>query len=199
MTSRQEAAMETRRNMIETGDRLIRERGSFNFSVDDVVKACGIARGTFYIYFKNKADLVQTISRQYFEDVGSAVATMEGPVLERLRFYIMGFIDGMERNGPHIAQLWVAYTVNPDTVPEGVDGGKPDYDVASLRELLESMVSSRDLAPDTPVGDIARMVIYQLYGALFFWCYSNGELDTRAHMDAYIRAQLEPMMSRYIL
>lgn len=198
MTSRQEAAMETRRKIIETGDRLLRERGSFNISVDDIVRACGIARGTFYIYFKNKADLVQTISRQHFEDVGVEAADMEGSVMDRLRFYIMGFIDGMERNGHRLAQQWVSYTISPDAVPEGFDGGKPAYDIESFRSLLQSMVDSGDLVCGTPVDDIARMVIHQLYGTLFYWCYTNGEMDTRAHMDSYIRGQLEPMISRYV-
>lgn len=54
MTNRQKAAMETRRRLLETGERMIAEQGFSNVSIDDIVKACGVARRTFYTYFKNK-------------------------------------------------------------------------------------------------------------------------------------------------
>lgn len=38
------------------------EKGIYKASIDDIVKNANVAKGTFYLYFKDKADLLQQIS-----------------------------------------------------------------------------------------------------------------------------------------
>ena len=54
MTKRQEIAQETRRRIYTTACSLIEEKGFANVSVEDITRACGVAKGTFYVYFKRK-------------------------------------------------------------------------------------------------------------------------------------------------
>lgn len=52
---------EKRLKIIETGYRLFQQKSVDSTAIDDVVKAAGIARGTFYLYFKDKSDLLEQI------------------------------------------------------------------------------------------------------------------------------------------
>ena len=52
---------EKRMKIIETAYRLFQQKSVSSTAVDDVVKAAGIARGTFYLYFKDKSDLLEQI------------------------------------------------------------------------------------------------------------------------------------------
>ena len=49
--------------------KLISKKGFDNLNVEDITKACKIAKGTFYIYFKHKEDIVFEICRPPFEQI----------------------------------------------------------------------------------------------------------------------------------
>lgn len=50
-----------RENLMESGLKLFTNRGVQLTSIDDIVKSAGIAKGTFYLYFKDKYDLLEKI------------------------------------------------------------------------------------------------------------------------------------------
>jgi AcrR family transcriptional regulator len=50
-----------RTNILDAAYELFIEKSFNNTSIDDVVKRAGIAKGTFYLYFKDKHDLVERI------------------------------------------------------------------------------------------------------------------------------------------
>lgn len=53
--------MEKRMKILESAFSLFLEKSVAATAVDDIVKASGIARGTFYLYFKDKSDLLEQI------------------------------------------------------------------------------------------------------------------------------------------
>lgn len=56
------------------------ERGVAGTAVSDIVKAAGIAQGTFYLYFDSKDDVLVAVAEQFVADVGIAVeASLAGP------------------------------------------------------------------------------------------------------------------------
>ncbi|MBQ7409298.1 MAG: TetR/AcrR family transcriptional regulator, partial [Alphaproteobacteria bacterium] len=56
MNMRERAALETRKKLLKTGQKLIMRKGLSNISVEDITNAAGVAKGTFYTYFKRKED-----------------------------------------------------------------------------------------------------------------------------------------------
>ena len=50
-----------RTNILDAAYELFIEKSFKNTSIDDVVKKAGIAKGTFYLYFKDKHDLMDRI------------------------------------------------------------------------------------------------------------------------------------------
>ncbi len=65
--------LEKKLKIIDTAFSLFREHSVNATAVDDIVKAAGIARGTFYLYFKDKSDLLEQIilykSTEYMRQV----------------------------------------------------------------------------------------------------------------------------------
>ena len=53
--------IEKKKKIIETAYQLFRSAGISGPAIDDVVRAAGIARGTFYLYFKDKSDLIDQL------------------------------------------------------------------------------------------------------------------------------------------
>ncbi len=52
---------ERRAEIVDTADRLFREHGYANCSVEMIIQEIGVAKGTFYYYFKSKPDILKAI------------------------------------------------------------------------------------------------------------------------------------------
>ncbi len=65
------------------------DRGVAGTAVSDIVKAAGIAQGTFYLYFESKDDVLLAVAERFVADLGAALeASVSGPEVrapERLR------------------------------------------------------------------------------------------------------------------
>ncbi len=98
--------LEKKMKIIDTAFSLFREHSVNATAVDDIVKAAGIARGTFYLYFKDKSDLLEQIilykSTEYMKTV--LKTTLSEPLIEdsdffeRVRVFLNCFIDFLIRN-----------------------------------------------------------------------------------------------------
>ncbi|GEU03336.1 TetR family transcriptional regulator [Bacillus anthracis] len=79
---------ERRKEILETAERLFLTKGYTNTTVNDILKEIGIAKGTFYHYFKSKEEVMdEIIMRIIKEDVAKAkviVSNPNIPVLEKL-------------------------------------------------------------------------------------------------------------------
>lgn len=198
MTNRQKAAMETRRRLLETGERMIAEQGFSNVSIDDIVKACGVARGTFYTYFKNKEDIVQAISCQRFGDIATEIKKMDSGIQEKLCYYVKEFTKKIQQHGLKITQQWVKNVIDPDAVSEDKDRKKLYYDLETLQEILQSAVKKGELSQATPIQKITNLIISQLYGIMTCWCMSNGSFETESLLENYCEMQLKALLAPYI-
>jgi TetR/AcrR family transcriptional regulator, transcriptional repressor for nem operon len=49
---------ETRQRIVETASRLFQEKGVDRVGVDEIMRACGLTHGGFYVHFRNKEQLI---------------------------------------------------------------------------------------------------------------------------------------------
>ena len=79
---------ERRKEILETAERLFLTKGYTKTTVNDILKEIGIAKGTFYHYFKSKEEVMdEIIMRIIKDDVAKAkviVSNPNIPVLEKL-------------------------------------------------------------------------------------------------------------------
>lgn len=84
---------ERRKEILETAERLFITKGYTKTTVNDILSEIGIAKGTFYHYFKSKEEVMdEIIMRIIKEDVAKAkviVSNPNIPVLEKLLRVLM--------------------------------------------------------------------------------------------------------------
>ena len=93
------------RTIIENhAENLFIVKGVENTTVNDIVKEAGIAKGTFYLYFKNKNDLVDSIISAYTDDfLRTLFSSDKGePKIKKLSRDIL---DYFEKNPFYLAEL----------------------------------------------------------------------------------------------
>ena len=62
MSPRRVDEAERASGIIASAARLFREKGVRSVSIDEIVRGAGIAKGTFYLYFKTKDDLLERLA-----------------------------------------------------------------------------------------------------------------------------------------
>ena len=75
-----------RQELIDAAVAVFSAKGVAAASVDDIVRAAGVAKGTFYLYFATKDDAVNAVAASMVERVADrieAVATDPTPVARR--------------------------------------------------------------------------------------------------------------------
>jgi AcrR family transcriptional regulator len=90
MTPRPRADRAARRaELADVAARVFAERGVSGTAVSDIVKAAGIAQGTFYLYFESKDDIVLAVVEQVAEQmlaaIRSAIETTGTTAAEKFR------------------------------------------------------------------------------------------------------------------
>ena len=64
---RKEKAILTKNKVFETAIKLIKEKGYDNVTVSQICEKAGVAKGTFYVHYKSKEDIVK---ESYYSDMG---------------------------------------------------------------------------------------------------------------------------------
>lgn len=83
-----------RLEIILCAKKLFEKNGYENTTVDSIIQAAGIAKGTFYYYFKTKKDILHALVKHIGSDIQdhfkSIVALKDVPAIEKLRLMIRG-------------------------------------------------------------------------------------------------------------
>ena len=199
MNKRQLSAQKTKRKLIATALDLIKEKGFDAINVEDITKAAGVAKGTFYTYFKKKEDIVLEISRTPFGEIVDEIAAMENAALfEKLTKYFHRFMEQVEYCGIHVCREWIRYVIDPNSVPENIDNKKWVYDFKMLKNILENAIKSSELKKNTPVELLTHIIISELYGMMTCWCMSDGKFEPLDWTNRFCDIQLKAIFKPYL-
>lgn len=198
MGKRQESALETRRKLLETGEKFIRERGFDSVSVEDITNACGVAKGTFYTYFKRKEDIVQELSFREFGEIAERTKAMKGSFLEKITYYAVNFSSHIENSGVKMAQQWTKNVIDPSADISG-EYSKLDYDTKTLTDIFEFSVQNGELSSEIPVEECVELLNSQLYGLMVCWCMSGGNYSLKERTQKFCSFALDRLFEPYIV
>ncbi len=110
ITNRTLIAQETRRKLVEASIRLFSERGFNNVKIDDICSECGVAKGTFYHYFKTKYDIISEDNKEFcknIEEVFFEDEDMDAAI--NIVLLMNAFIEMVERRGIEIKKAQTLY------------------------------------------------------------------------------------------
>ena len=199
MNKRQVLAQETKRKLIIAGLELIKENGFNAINVEDITKKAGVAKGTFYTYFKRKEDIVLDISRIPFGEIAEEVRKMEGlKIIDKITHYFHRFMECVESCGIEVCRQWTKDVLDPKSADVNKDHQKWAYDVAMLRGILQNAIEARELVEVTPIEDLTHIIICELYGMMTCWCMSDGKFEPLDWTERFCRVQLESVLKPYI-
>lgn len=90
--------------IIASAARLFREKGVRAVSIDEIVQGAGVAKGTFYLYFKTKDDLLEKLAVAVVRQMARAVAAeglKEGRAIDRFTGAVLA-MQRVDRNQQYL-------------------------------------------------------------------------------------------------
>ena len=159
--------LEKKMKIIDTAFSLFRQYSVNETAIDDIVKAAGIARGTFYLYFKDKSDLLEQIilykSTDYMKTVlqnafsESKMTDMD--FYEKVRFFLNCFIDFLIENKEVLPVMQKNISSCIKNIPEFFD--------SEISELYNSLISQMVELGYTPENaHITAFIVIDMTGSV---------------------------------
>lgn len=199
MGKRQELALMTRKKLLEAGEKLINERGFDAVSVEDITNECGVAKGTFYTYFKRKEDIVQELSFREFGEIAEHTKNLNGTFIDKLVYYSVHFSSHIEHTGVKMAQQWTKNVIDPNALADAEKGSKLEFDIKTLTDIFLNSIKQNEISKETPVEKFVDFIIAQLYGLMVCWCMSDAEHSLSKRTEAFCGFVLKPLIEPYLI
>lgn len=169
----------TKRQLYQCAMKLFRERGFDQVSVDEIVREAGMAKGTFYIYFNTKSDIILEMLRQYdtyYDQIMSGLPD-DLSIDEQMEEIVKGACRFTEE----VIGLDLIRVLYVKQLTEGQEHpGLLNEDRALFRILSELLTAGQRAGVYDPVLDVpdtTRLILHGIRASFFEWCSSRGKFD----------------------
>lgn len=197
MGKRQEAALETRKNIVETVKSILEEKSAQDINIEDITTKAGVAKGSFYTYFKRKEDVISEIVLTEFERAKDIVTKSSDSAYEQICMYLKQSVDIIEKNTLQVAQQWMKSVIAP--LQEEKSGEKKyQFDIDNIDAILTKAVNTGELRADTPIEILTENIVNYYYGAVVAWCITKGdEGKLKESLNHFCRYELTVIIELY--
>ncbi|VUW95636.1 HTH-type transcriptional regulator AcrR [Streptococcus constellatus] len=194
MSKREEKKTATRQTLLDTADQLIAQKGYEHLSVEEITKASGIAKGTFYNYFKKKEDLIAELGRQHFRPLNDSIVELAAKygVLKSIQIYLEKYSQIIEDSGLERLRSWLQFIMSNKKVES-----KWELDIKVLQDSLQQLLEQKKLKPNTPTLLLATSIMEHIYGLLLIWTM-NPETRLTSRVQSYTHFELPLLLNDYI-
>ncbi|HYG59176.1 MAG TPA: TetR/AcrR family transcriptional regulator [Symbiobacteriaceae bacterium] len=180
---------ELRAALIQTGLRLFAEKGFAATTVDEITTAAGVAKGTFYNYFKTKEDLALagTLAVQAeWSGMVNRLMTEARNTRERLNMVFAGASDWVQSNR-EVTWVWCIERLRRGREATGGPSGFGRLLTGVYRAGQAQGEVRRDRQPELLALEMEGMFLAYVAS----WHHSEGAFDLGAAMRKAVETNLE--------
>lgn len=181
LTKRKQQAIRTRKKIYEKAKELFSKYGYEAVSIDDIVKAAGVARGSFYVYFLSKEDLSVYMMMDelgvYQAKVAQAWEALDKnqPAAELIVQTACGICSMVYGWG--VETMRTVYRIFLERAATTGNSCKAMFEMPHLfTSLYELGVSRNELKP-ADTAAVAENIQSILIGLTYQWCLYHPDFD----------------------
>lgn len=164
--------------LLDAAERLFATEGVAATTVADITGAAGVAKGTFYLYFDSKEQLLGTLKERFIEGMVDVVAEATGDVepadiRERGDQLVAAVVDHSLAHR-HMLEVAVRESPDPDTAELFAEANR------RMIGLIEAAIHSGASAGQVRVDDpetTASLIYFGLAGTLYHVLLYEEEMD----------------------
>ena len=191
--TRKEKAAATKKKIFETAITLIKQKGYENVTVSEVCKAAQVAKGSFYVHYKSKEDIVND---SYYTDMGEYITsryqefirtTPNVNSIDRIKFFLNSEFEFAAHAGFELTCL--AYSLNLSSC---TPGPSEHFSKRNFTNILYNEIKSSKEHQSTPLSTKEVFDFFEsiVRGVMATWCFSNNSFDIVSQGKKYIDCAL---------
>lgn len=189
-------AEENRTKMMENAIRLFQEHGYENVTIDDIVKAAGFSRGTFYKLFISKDDLVisymvrwNALYDQYYRN---ELEHSDMDALEKIRLLMRFMLLASTQGGPEFQRLAIASSLRDDVLAEKMAKAHEEID-SIYRHILQEGKRDGCITVRYTDEELINMIYTVIEGTALRWALSRTKEGVESHIQKSIELTIHAM------
>ncbi|TVQ35650.1 MAG: TetR/AcrR family transcriptional regulator [Spirochaetaceae bacterium] len=176
-TRRKEQAQQTRAAIMEHAQRLFRERGFEAVTIEEITEAAGVARGSFYTYFKNKSEIIIAEFRDiddYYRRYAVNLKRYKSAGDKLLAFTRaqMRYVRDTVGN-ENLKVLYANQTIEPGAVK--IINNRDRFWYHLIRDTIAEGQAAGEFRVDRSPEQLADWFNRTIRGHFLEWCISSGE------------------------
>lgn len=168
-------------NLFDSAYELFGSKGVYDTSIDDIVKKAGVAKGTFYLYFKSKYDIVdRIILKKSFSLLSEAINATTNKQSENLTDSIIYFIDYIIeyfKNNKTLLKI-IHKNLSWGIYRKAIANKEQNEEIDNMLQLVKNIINKSNFDEESFEKNL--FMIIELTGAV---CYSSIILNEPEPID----------------
>ena len=158
--------------LFNTAYDLFTTKGINSTAISDIVEKAGVAKGTFYLYFKDKYEirdrLIAETARKLFLSAHEELQKSDIPAFEDKMIFIVDYVIGkLEKNKPVLR--FISKNLSWGVFRQAVTKSEEDAELSSMeyfQQLIQADPTLRLRAPETMLFLIAELASSACYSTI---------------------------------
>lgn len=154
---------------------LMGQKNYHDITIDEICENAGIAKGTFYYYFKSKQEILLHLCRKANDDIVSELAFDESKSARELFDHYIDIISSATvriTSSVH-ARMLIALMTSGSS--ESVQESNPQFEY--VRKILRHGQTRGEISARVNIDNLNQMITASIQGLIVFWTIDDGKFD----------------------
>ena len=187
-------------SLLRTAYHLFIENGVSKTSISDITNKAGVAKGTFYLYFKDKYDLRNRLvahhSSHLFEN---AIADLDASIenlsfSEKIIFITDNILSQLEKNKPLL--MFISKNLSWGIFKSSIRSAPKNSDEFNFMELYKSML--KDAPGELEEPEIMLFMIIELVNSTCYSAILHSEPVSLEKLKPYLYRSINEIINSHI-
>lgn len=172
----------TKQKIYNIAIELITSNGYDKVTVDEICQKAGVAKGTFYVHFKAKEDIVKSIYRDNAQKYVNEKMNLEENgiqgTLDELYNCCTLFLEYAEKTGVDLTALSYSTYLSPAAKNER-SFYADSYSVNTIKSIIRKCFENNLFKPGYTEEIIIKEIFIVLMGSTISWCLADGDYNLK--------------------
>lgn len=200
--NRKKQAVETKRKLYESAGQLFEKYNFDDVSVDAIVEAAGLSKGTFYVHFESKDALIASYLSDYVTGIdadykthldslpaGTGASDMLLSLIAKIADVLTGTIGYNRMRLVYKIQL--TRSVNMEVVK-----GYNRELYKMFADVLDRGIERGEFNTDLPLDTLTKHFVMAIRGLSYEWCIRYPDLDLKEQALAHFQILLNGIRAK---
>jgi AcrR family transcriptional regulator len=198
---RKNQAAETRKKLFDSAVKLFNKYDFADVSVDSIVEAAGVSKGTFYVHFESKDTLIASIISDYVRNIDldykSYLDSLAYMPASDILVALAGKISDVLINTIGYDNMKIVYTLQLTKTVNTEDIRNYNRALyAIFSDVLGKGIEQEEFKAELPLDTLTKHFVMAIRGLAYEWCIRYPDFDLKQQVLMHFEMLLSGIKSR---